>query len=126
MIPTLILFSDVNVDVLLDGPSELVFNEVAVQKSINTLFTTPLSSRPFRRRFGTTVQNMLMEPIDQTTATQLGVILRNGIETWEPRISNVAVQVLPDIANACYFVDVLYTIPSLNGKMLSYSFNIAK
>lgn len=124
--PASIVFSDVNADVLIDTPMELVFNEDAVKKSLEAIFTTPYASRPFRRKFGTKLLELLHEPVDRTTASRLETMLKDTSTMWEPRIASITVSVLPDPENQQYYVEMRYIIPGLSNKMVNHKFNISK
>lgn len=121
-----VVYSDVNVDVLNDGPFELVYNAEAVKKSLETIFTTPYGSRVFRRRFGTKVLNLLFEPVDGATAKRLELLIQDMTKLWEPRVSDLKILVLPDPKQQQYYVDVRYSIIGLGDKMVNYKFNISK
>lgn len=123
---TVVIFSDVNIDVLDDGPFELVLNEDAVRKSLENIFTTPYGSRPFRRRFGSKLLELLYEPVDRTTASKMETMLRETAKMWETRISDPYVVVLPDPENQRFYVEMRYTIPDLGNKMVNYRFNVSK
>ena len=125
-IPNRVVYSDVNPDVTVDGPYELVFNETAIQKSIETCFATPRYSRPFRRRFGSKLLGLLFEPLDTRTANAIGSELLQVVEEWEPRISDVSILVLPDYENQQYYVEMTYVIPKLDDKLVNYTFNLNK
>ena len=123
-IPNQVVFSDINPDVSLDGPFELVFNEDSIVKSLETCFTTPRFSRVFRRKFGSRLLSLLFEPLDQITADAIGFELKQVAEQWEKRISNINVVVIPDYDNQQYYVELTYTIPLLGNKMVNYKFNL--
>ncbi len=122
----LVVFSDVNIDVLEDSPFELVLNDKAIIKSLDTIFTTPYGSRPFRRRFGSKLMDLMYEPIDRTTASKMETMLRETTTTWESRISTPFVKVLPDPENQRFYVEVRCTIPELGNKMVNYRFNVSR
>lgn len=124
--PKIVVYSDVNPDVLDDGPFELIHNESSIKKSLETIFLTPYGSRPFRRAFGSKILELLFEPIDTKTAAKLELMLRDLATKWEERITSVTVQVIPDIANQQYYVDLHYKIVGLGNKMVNYKFNVSK
>lgn len=123
-IPNKVIFSDVNPDVSLDGPFELVFNEDAIIKSLETCFTTPKFSRVFRRQFGSRLTHLLFQPMDDVTANAIGLELRTVAQEWERRITNINVVVIPDYENQQYYVELTYRIPLLGNKMVNYKFNL--
>jgi phage baseplate assembly protein W len=125
-VPSIVVYSDVNPDVLNDGPFELVFNADSIRKSLDTIFTTPYSSRVFRRGFGTKLFDLLFEPVDGDTALKVENLIRDMASAWEPRIDNMKLLVIPDPQNQQYYVDMKYSIIGLGDKMVSYKFNISK
>lgn len=123
---SLIVFSDINPDVIVDSPYELVYNEESIRKSLETIFTTPLGSRPFNRNFGCKLSDLLFDPIDTFTATQIGRELVTAAKTWENRINTITISCVPDYIEQQYYVEVSYTIPQLGNKMVQYKFNVSK
>lgn len=123
-IPNRVVFSDINPDVSLDGPFELVFNEDSIVKSLETCFTTPKFSRVFRRRFGSRLMDLLFQPMDDITANSIGFELKQVAQEWENRITNINVTVIPDYDNQQYYVELTYTIPLLGNKLVNYKFNL--
>jgi phage baseplate assembly protein W len=124
--PAVAIFSDVNPDVTVDGPYELVFNETDIEKSLDTCFMTKKYSRPFRRLFGSRISDLLFEPMTQETADSIGAELTQVAKSWETRITEVSVIVLPDYDNQQYYVNISYRIPQLGNKMANYTFNLSK
>ena len=124
-IPQRIVFSDVNCDVLTSSPYELIYNEDAIKKSLETIFATPKFSRVFRRQFGNTLMDLLFNPIDAVTAAMIGSDLREAAYAWEKRITEIVVDVIPDYDNQQYYVEMSYRIPKLGDKMVSYKFNLS-
>ena len=124
--PRRIVFSDIDCDVLLTSPYELVYNEDSIKKSLETIFATPKFSRVFRRQFGNTLMELLFNPIDPITASMIGNDLREAAYMWEDRISEITVVVIPNYTEQCYYVDMTYRIPKLGDKMVSYKFNLSR
>lgn len=124
--PSVVVYSDVNPDVVIDSPFELVFNADSVKKSLETIFTTPYGSRVFRRRFGSKILDLLFEQVDAYTASRMETLLRETALLWEPRLSNLSIAVLPDVPEQRYYVDMKYSISGLSSKMVNYKFNISK
>lgn len=123
--PSAVVFSDVNPDVVVRSPFELTYNEESISKSLETIFTTPIQSRPFRRSFGSRLSSLLFDPIDTVTSNLIGVELREAAAIWETRISDIEISVLPDIVNQQYFVEMTYRIPKLGNKLANFKFNLA-
>lgn len=119
-----IVFKDVNPDVIIESPFELVYNDDALQKSIVAILSTPVGSRPFRRDFGSRVTGLLFDPIDQITASTLASEIDYALSTWEKRISNLKVEVLPDRDTQAFYVSITYTVPSLGNNVQNFKFNL--
>lgn len=124
--PKVVVYSDVNPDVLIDSPFELVFNADSIKKSLDTIFTTPYGSRAFRRGFGSRILDLLFEQVDAHTASRMEDLLRELSNTWEPRITNISILVLPDVQAQRYYVELSYSIKGLSNKMVAYKFNISR
>lgn len=120
------IFSDVNPDVVSRSTDQLVINRTAIEKSLETIILTPIGSRVFNRRFGSRVTNILFDPIDSITAGRLQREIQNAVYTWEARISELVVEVLPDVSNQQFYVGISYKVPALGNASFSYSFNLNK
>ena len=125
-VPKIVVYSDVNIDVIDDGPFELVFNADAIKKALENIFLTPYGSRVFRRKFGSKIMDLMFDPCDSYTAAKVETLIRETVTQWETRISNLKLIVLPDVANQQYYVEMRYSIPGLSDKMVNYKFNISK
>nr|QMP83612.1 MAG: hypothetical protein [Caudoviricetes sp.] len=74
-------------------------NEQAIIRSVKNLVLTNPYERPFQAGVGSNVRKMLFEPITSMTANYLQKEIDQVIRTFEPRVTNlmVDVQALPDI-----------------------------
>jgi phage baseplate assembly protein W len=121
---TSVVFSDVNLDVNTESPLELVYNEDSINKSIITILGTKKFSRVFRRDFGSELQDILFDPMDDMTVLRIKRELIEAIERWENRIILKKAEVLPDYPNQQYYVELVYVIPALGNKTASFTFNL--
>jgi phage baseplate assembly protein W len=80
----------------------------AIKNSVKNIVLTRRGGRPFNPLFGTRVPNMLFEPIDAFTARAIQVEIVDGITRWEPRISNLSVQVDDDADSNSYRIRVTF------------------
>lgn len=119
-----ILYSDVNPDVGKTSPYELVRNEESIQKSVLTILGTRKNTRPFRRHFGSFLQDLLFDPMDDFTGERIKTEIIRSIEEWEPRVTMTSSKVLPDYDKQLYYVELNYIIPTLNNKSVSLAFNL--
>jgi phage baseplate assembly protein W len=120
-----IVFSDVNPDVNVESHLELVYNEDSINKSIVTILSTRKKSRVFRRNFGSYLQDVLFDPMDQITVDRIKQEIVTAIREWEPRVTITTATVLPDYENQRYYVALEYTIPALGNKSAMFNFNLA-
>lgn len=120
-----IIFSDTNLDVNDESSYALVFNEDAINKSIITILGTRIGTRPFRRDFGSTLLDLIFNPMDEITAGSIRTALIEAIDRWEPRIKMVKSEVIPNYEIQSYYVYLEYTIPALANKSAVFTFNIS-
>jgi phage baseplate assembly protein W len=120
-----VIFSDINVDVNSESDLELVYNEDAINKSIITILGTRKGSRVFRRNFGSYLQNVLFDPMDEISVDRVKNELITAIKEWESRIVLKSAQVVPDYPNQQYYVAIEYSIPALGNKSASFTFNLS-
>lgn len=73
-------------------------NEQAIVRSVKNLVLTSHYERPFQAEIGSNVRKMLFEPITSMTANYLQKEIYDVIRTYEPRVTNLQVDVvqLPD------------------------------
>nr|QMP82973.1 MAG: hypothetical protein [Caudoviricetes sp.] len=73
-------------------------NEQAIIRSVKNLVLTSHYERPFQAEIGSNVRKMLFEPITSMTANYLQKEIYDVIRTYEPRVTNLQVDVvqLPD------------------------------
>lgn len=86
-------------------------NEDAIKTSIkNCVFTIP-GEKYFNENFGSPIRNSLFDLIDDATASIVSDRIIDTIERYEPRVSNVSVEVeaLPDdnAFNVVIFYDII-------------------
>lgn len=121
-----VIYSDVNLDVNTESKLELVYNEDAINKSVVTILGTRKMTRPFRRSFGSYINDILFDPMDDITTNRIRREIIDAIEEWEPRIVLDKTEVLPDYPNQQYYVELTYRIPTLGNKVSSLNFNLRK
>jgi phage baseplate assembly protein W len=116
----------VNLDVNTESVLELVYNEDAINKSIVTILGTRKGSRPFRRTFGSYVNDILFDPMDEISTSRLRREIVDALEEWEPRVVMNSTEVMIDYPNQQYFVELTYRIPALGDKVVSLNFNLSR
>jgi len=76
-----------------------ITNEEAVKQSIRNLLLTDKGERPYQPKLGSDIRKLLFENIMPDTVILAKQIIRETIETYEPRANLIGVDVLanPDL-----------------------------
>lgn len=78
----------------------------AVKRSLKNLINTVAGEVPFFPNFGSTVHELLFEPMDAITMTSLESSIRSTIQAYEPRVEILSLEVTPDEKELQYQVDL--------------------
>lgn len=82
----------------------------AITQSVKNLLNTAYYERPFRPRVGTNIRNVLFEPADYITMSDLKAGIEEVIINWEPRI-NLRDVLIEDRAELnAYAIKIIYNI----------------
>ena len=85
-------------------------NESAIARSIrNIVFTLP-GEKFFNENFGSRVSRSLFENVDQISASIIKDEIENSINNFEPRVSLIDVQTIPDYDNGGFNVIIVYRV----------------
>ena len=85
-------------------------NQSAIARSIrNIVFTLP-GEKFFNPNFGSRVSRSLFENIDEISASIINDEIRNSINNFEPRVSLIDVQTIPDFDNGAFDVIIIYRV----------------
>lgn len=123
---TSIIFSDVNFFLSPADNYTLVYDEDSIKNSVLTILRTAKGSRPFQRNFGTSLLNLVFEPLNNLTAARIRTELFEAITSEEPRLSITNLIVRVDENLDSYYVNLEGSIPRLNGRAFSLAFNLKK
>lgn len=80
------LFSDINPRYGVSPLGELLFDVDAINASIENILGTVPGERLFLPDFGSRISELLFQPIDDITASDLRSETIRAIEKWEPRV----------------------------------------
>jgi phage baseplate assembly protein W len=83
----------------------------AVRSNIIALFNLPLGSRVMRPFLGTTVYNLVFEPINDLLVARLERSIRATVERGEPRATIQSVTITSD--KTTIFADIVYAVNGL-------------
>lgn len=104
--------------------NDLVLDIESVYQSIGNILLTPTGIRLFNPGFGSGIEELLFEPMDELTAIKLYDTVIFSIEKWEPRVTlnYGSSTVTPDYPNRCYEVKLYFNIVNIDSKFeLTYT-----
>jgi phage baseplate assembly protein W len=123
---TVPVYSDVNLYAGRTSSADLVFDEDSINQSILTILATPKGTRLFHPDFGSQLEALLFEPMDDGTAASISHFIIEAIEQWEKRITISNVEVVPDYINQQYYVAITYRVPTLENRLSEFAFNLVQ
>ncbi len=97
------------------GGIALVSHEREIEQAIRIIMTTYPGERPMRPRFGCPLRDFMFRSADNSTATELALVVKSAVTQWEPRVDVVDVLVEPDpIERNRLDIEVIYAIKHTN------------
>jgi len=100
----------------------VIINERAITRSVRNLVETILTERPFNPDLGSNIRKMLFENVTIPTSIEIKDQIENSIMAFEPRISNLIVDVRPFPDDNTFEVDIKYDIRGLDVDTQIFSF----
>ena len=100
----------------------VIINERAITRSVRNLVETILTERPFNPDLGSNIRKMLFENVTIPTSIEIKDQIENSIMAFEPRISNLVVDVKPFPDDNTFEVDIKYDIRGLDVGIQTFSF----
>lgn len=85
----------------------------AVVNSIKNILTTTPGEKLLNPTFGLDLRSYLFEPISNVTAFFILEDVYESIDVQEPRVSLQSVSVTADPDNSEYYIDISWSVPSL-------------
>ena len=108
-----------------DPLNKLLLSDIEVlNQSITNLFNTPKGSRFFNRRYGTNLQSLVFENINDNLLDIISVIIFQEIREFEPRVtinSLSDVDISFDYNNKIIIISVKYYISNLEGVVANFN-----
>jgi len=89
------------------------FNEKAVINSVKNLVSTNFYERPFQPELGSSIRQLLFEPVDSVFGASIERRLRDVINNYEPRVSVESVTAIPAPDENGYKVSMTFYIVNL-------------
>lgn len=108
------LYSDVNQ--FSPTNQALNYDLQSIYQSITNILATPKNTRLFLPEFGSTIENLLFEPMTEETAASLYDTIIIAIQQWEPRVTidYARSSVTPDYDNYTYHVFLTFKVNGLS------------
>jgi len=97
-------------------------NERAIRRSVRNLVETIPTERFFNSTLGTNIRKSLFNFVDYATATVIEDQIINTVKFYEPRITNLKVQVDPRPDDNSFDVNVLFDIVGEDVPTQQFSF----
>lgn len=88
-------------------------DDAAVRTSIRNLLSTAFGERLFQPTIGGSLRPLLFEPIDAITTMEIRDRIIGTIRGYEPRVSNIIVDVVANPDENSYHVTVEYAIAAM-------------
>jgi phage baseplate assembly protein W len=98
----------------------------AIKNSLFNIFTTIPGQKILNPIFGLNLYYFLFTGISEINGRMLGDTILKGINKYEPRVTVNYINVITDIENQQYIIDMIISVPSLNISMLSINGTLAE
>lgn len=86
----------------------------AIRNSIVNIFTTIPGQKILNPFFGLNLVQYLFEPCDEYTAQIIGQSIKDGITTYEPRVTLTKIRVIAQPEDSSYEITLLINVPTLS------------
>lgn len=118
------IYIDVN-PVPAEGASVLLLDAAAVFSAIRNLLICPQGARGriFQEDYFCGLYDLLQEPLDPTTATQISIIIYQALRKWEPRIIINPSDIQVEVNNYLPGYEITIVINVL-GKRVPHTFSV--
>ena len=100
----------------------VLINERAIVRSVRNLVETMPTERFFQPNLGTDIRDSLFENFSRTTVNIIEDQVRDTLNAYEPRVSNVGVEVSANPDNNSFAVKVLFEINGLEVAPQDFTF----
>lgn len=116
------IYSDIHSEFTKDTNTkdlQKVTNLDAIKNALRNILRTKKLERRMIPTFGASLEQVLFEPIDETTAKMIGSILYDELLMWEPRIKLINIEVIARPDDLQYKINIEYEIISVLSKQSS-------
>jgi phage baseplate assembly protein W len=106
------IYADFNVDMEKDPRTSDILKDVNVETlktSIRNILLTHKGTRRMQPEFGADLESKVFEPITQQTGEDIGNLILNQVELWDPDIYMQQVSVTVDEEKLRYDISIKFT-----------------
>jgi phage baseplate assembly protein W len=100
-------------------------DENAIKRALLNLFSVRKGEKLFNAEFGSSIPDLLFEPFDFATASEIKSEVTQLINAYEPRITLLEVLVNLDTDNYFYEIQIDYLIPDKSNQVNNVSLSLA-
>ena len=98
----------------------------AIKQAIVNLLLTNKGERLMNPDYGSDIRSYLFEPLDYGTASQIKRNILFTIDKWEPRISVLNINAIPNYADNGFDVEMTYEIRGTDDPPVAVEFFLAR
>lgn len=111
-----IVYSDIHIDIIKqqDGDIKQDSDVDAIKNSISNICNTRKGERRMLAEFGCDFDSYLFEQMTESTAYNVGRELNYAIERWEPRVIISDINVIANLDDNAYYVNITFLIKSIS------------
>lgn len=103
---------------------ECIYDTNCIEHSLKTLFQTPRGSRVLVPTYGTDLYKYIGKAITDVTCTSIKATLEYDINTWEPRVEILSLNVTQSPDESQVNIELYVNIPEIKtAKLLKYLFD---
>lgn len=97
------------------------YDEAAIKNSLMNLFSTMPGQKLLTPDYGLNLSQFLFVPVSKTMARMIGNRILEGIQTYEPRVTVVNVNVFANEDASRYDIELSIKIPALSNQNVSFA-----
>ena len=99
-------------------------DENAIKRALLNLFSYRKGEKFFDPTFGSGIPDLLFEPFDFATAGSIQSEIKTVIETYEPRVSVLGIDVDLNYDSNSYDIQIAYSIPNTSAQVFTTSLTL--
>jgi phage baseplate assembly protein W len=123
--PTFQTFKDLNITFKphpITGDLTVVKDEAAIKQAIVNLLLTNRGERFFAPQIGSSLSELLFEPLDFGTASLVNTEIQNTLRSYEPRINILSLSTVPNFDDNGFDVEIVFEVTGRDDLPTSVNF----